>query len=74
MSAETKTIFVEVVIPVSIELRVRWDEDDESAAIESVAFSHIQQSLTPRRLEEHMSEGDFQEIDKMTMKAFGVET
>lgn len=74
MSAQTKTIQVEFAIPVTLELRVRWDEGEETAVIESAAISHIQADLSPDRLSEHMSEDDFQELDRITMKAFGIES
>jgi len=70
---EYKRIKIEVCIPVVVELRVRWDEEEEVADIGAVAIAPIQMGYDPRGFAEHLSDSDHEYIDEATKKAFGIE-
>ena len=69
----TKTISVSLCVPVVFELEVGWDSDGETTDIKGVRLAQIQPGYTPKSLCEHLGEDDFEEIDRLTKIALGIE-
>lgn len=68
---ETKKIAIEMSMPVSVELTVSWDGENEQAEIVSASL-HPMCSIGRLDVEDAASDDDLMEIDRLTAKAFGV--
>lgn len=71
---DPKMILVEVVIPVTVQLYVTWDGDEDGGetTIHRVELSPYGQMLEPRDIHENVDEDTLTVIDNLTKAAFGI--
>ena len=72
MSKERKTINVTLMLPVSVELEVSWDDDVNMCEVHRVSRDMIQSGLDPSEIYE-LCEDDFDHLNELTRKALGME-
>lgn len=67
-----KRIKLELTLPVTVELDVEWDSEEERAVIKGGHFAHIQNTISERFIGEHCDEDSLQAIDDATRGALRV--
>lgn len=72
MSKDTKKITTTLFLPVSVEIHVSWNDEDEQSEIHRVVRSMIQEGLSPRHISENCDEESLAYIDELTKEAFGL--
>lgn len=72
MSKERKTISVTLMLPVSVEMEVSWNDDVNMCEIHRVSRNMIQSGIEPSEIYESC-EDDFDHFNELTRKALGME-